>query len=304
MPDTKANQGDPQSPNVQEINYQKDVHGPSMEDIAAEMEEPTAAVEESKKEEVKTEEKKEETPAQPTKTPEEKPKEPEKPAIDEDKLTDSIANKLIDKMMPQDATKEEKKDIREKLKDLQDKAKADGHDLTYVDALEFLQKETKESVKAELKDEVKQEVLKDLATEVEEEEKKENEQRQETEKRNQEVYKTKASNWDNQLGELERAGKLLAFDDNARNNKESDAYKERMDFLNQMHAFNVDRVKQGLPEIENMVEFHTLYYKSPSEEPGKKAPVNGAKRGVGQSDDDFTYGSIHNTSLDDIVRGR
>lgn len=297
----KANQGTTPSPVVEDLDYQKDIHTPTMEDIASEMEEPVTSKEaEKKEEEVKTSEPATEVVSR--QTPQEPKEKEQKLELDTDKLTDSIAKKLIDKIAPDEATPQEKKDLRSKLKDLEDKAKAQGREITYPDALEFLQKETETNLEEILTDKVSQNVLEKLNKEVQDEEAKDKQNRETAETQQKEYYQSISSQWDEQTASLRESGKLSTPESK---DPKDPANVEYLDFLNQMRAFNIARKEAGKPEILNMVEFHTIHYKKDSEQAGRNAPVYGAKRSVADGDsDDYTSSYIHNTSLDDILAGR
>lgn len=283
-----------------ELDYDKDVHAPSMEDIASEMEDPEK-VEEPVKEEKKIEE--------PVNPPEEKPaekveeKKEDKSIIDEEAFTDKIAEKVINKIAPEDATKEEKKDLRTALKELEAEREKEGKTLTYDEALEYLSQRTKEDLKAELKDEVKQEVLQDLAKEVKDEEEKEAKTAADQKKYEEDTTKAWNDRWDLELSELEDAGKITKVLNEA--DPEDAGKKERVALFGTMKAVNEDRAKKNLPPVLNLVQIHALYYQNPNEAPpGAKEPVAGSRKAVTPTNtDDINYDEIHGKSFDQIARG-
>jgi hypothetical protein len=296
MADDKQLIADDSKDKAPEINYQRDVHNPDLSDIAAEWEDTATKTTDSAKPAEELSPKKEEKPTEPVKPVEavKLPEEPVKPVIDEEKLTDNITNKLLEKLTPEDATKQEKKDLKTKLSDLEAKAKEEGRELTYTDALEFLSKETKESVKEELKEEVKKEVLSDLQKEVDTEDAKTREQ-QAAQLKQQETF---TKEWDRQLARLEEGGQLPKPTDMKDPN--DPRVKEELALFIQMRDYNL---KHTEAPILNVVEFYHTAFKSPtSKPPGADAPVNGARRSVQPTDDkDFTYQSMHNSSLEELA---
>lgn len=300
MADQKPELQEPKAP-----DYQQDIHTPTLEEIMEE----AADEEDAKLHPVApVEAKPDEKPVEETKPVEEvKPVVEPAPALDEDKLTNKIVTELVDKLAPAEATKEEKKDLQTKLKELQKKAEDEGREMTYPEALEFLAKETKESVKAELKDELKQEVLKDLAKEVEDEEVKAAADAKTAQESQQKLQDAWNKQWDSEFGKLEESGRLPKINEKDVRLDEKGlpvdpGRRERYHLLTQMQQYNI--ANQKAP-ILNLVEFHALHYKSPSEMPaGAKAPVAGARRAVTPTNTgEFSYQDIHSQSLEDIMSG-
>lgn len=291
-----------------EINYQEDIHKVSLTDIAedwAEEEEELAkgvspddqlSTKDASKSEDKSAEEKPKEPEVPAK---EEVKEPEKPAIDEEKLTNNITEKILEKLAPEDATKEEKKDIKSKIAELTKKAADEGRELTYIEALEFLSGETKstvkEELKVELKEELKKEIRADLEKEVQDEQAKQSQIEAQQKARQDQLNKE----WDRQIAALEASKDLPKVVNMKDPNDEG--VKEQMALLTQMSEYN--KANPANP-ILNLVEFYHTKYKSPSKKPaGADAPVNGAKRSITPSDPNaYSYGEIHNTSLEDLAR--
>lgn len=285
-----------------ELNYQQDIHSADLSDIASEWADEEAKVlsGDEKPEEKSTPpvEKKEEEVKEPEKPVETKPE--EKPPLDEEKLSDSIAKKLIEQIAPQDATKEERKDLRTKLKDLQIKASEEGRELTWIEASEFLHAETKESVKEEvkkeLKDELKKEIREDITSEAQEIKQKEEQAKQIVEEQQKKLY----AEWDRQFAALEVTANFPKVVDPADAN--DPGAKEQLALLTQQNEYNK---KHPTAPILNAVEFFHTIYKSPYEKPeGADAPVFGAKRSITPQDtNSYTNAEVHNKSMEDILLG-
>lgn len=292
-----------------EIDYQKDIHTPTLEDIFNE----EAEIEDAKEVGDNPEDKKDkvEPPVvvPPVEKPVETPKVDEKPAtppIDTEKMTDNIVEKVIDKLAPTDTTPQEKKDVKDKLRDYIAKAKTEGKEVTNDEAWEFLVNETKtglkEELKTELKDELKQEVLEDLNKEVQDEEAKEA-QAAEDAKTAKETRETELNTeWDRQLTVLQTAGKIdKVLNPNDPNDR---GVKQRVALFNALKEQTEAQQKAGQAVSFNLTEAFTTYYKDPMEMPaGAKAPVNGAKNSItSTTPGDFSYDEIAGSSLEDIMR--
>lgn len=303
MADTKPNISDKdkkeETSNTPYTN--QEIHNADLSDIAAEWEEeaenPQESIEEKPIEEPKEEKKdepvKEEISQATTSTPPTSP-------IDESKLTDTIIKGLVDKLAPETATKEEKKDLRTKITELQ-KEKADkGEEMTWVDAAEFLHNETKESVKEEvkkeLKEELKKEIHEDLNNEVKEEETKEEEAKQAINTQVQALNRE----WDRQFTALEERSDFPKVQNP--NDANDPGAREQLALLNQMKEYN--EKNKEIP-IMNLVEFYHTKYKSPFEKPaGADAPVYGARRAINQANPStYTNAEVHNKSIEDILAG-
>lgn len=275
------------------LDYQKDIHNADLGDIASEWAE-SADEEESIPQDTPKEEPKEEIKEEPK--PEIKEDKLTPPAIDEEKLTESIANKLIDKFAPADTvTKEEKKDLKTKLNDLANKAKEEGRDLTWLEASEFLHNETKDSVKEELKDIVKREVMDDLEKEAKDSEERETKAKAQTEAQN----KVLTDQWDRQFSILE-SKEFLPKVVNP-NDANDEGVKSQLNLLTQMQEYNIKNPKSPMM---NAVEFyHSPNYQSPKTVPGANQPVAGARRSMTPSSDKagYSYQDIHNKSIEDLL---
>lgn len=304
MADNKPNisDKDKETPKPAPSYTNQEIHNADLSDIAAEWEEeankPQEAVTPEQKpvvEEQPKEEKKEEVQVS---TPPQTPAPP--PTIDSQKLTDDVVKGLVDKLAPETATKEEKKDLRTKITELQ-KAKADkGEELSWIDAAEFLHNETtasvKEEVKAELKEELKKEIHEDLDKEVKEEETKEQQAKQvledQTQKLNQE--------WDRQFAALEERSDFPKVQNP--NDANDLGAREQLALLTQMSEYN--KANPQTP-IMNLVEFYHTKYKSPFEKPeGANAPVYGSRRSIAPSNTTtYSNAEVHNKSIEDILAG-
>jgi len=266
----------------------KEIHDVSLEDIFDEV----AEQEEDKKVAPATPE----TPTTPEpETPpvETKPAEPITPPIDADKLkeeiSDSVAKKLIDQLAPADATTEEKKDLLAEAPWTKE-----NREPTWEEALKYMADQNKDTVK--------QEILKELNDEVLAEEKREEEAAKTAAE--QERIQTESWNkeWDRQLDALTTSGKiprvLNPLDPN------DPGVKERTALFTRMAEIAEENRKAGKPVSLSLIETHALHYTPPTATPpGADAPVSGAQRAVATTPStEFSYGEIHNQSLEDLYR--
>lgn len=289
-----------------ELNYQQDIHNTSMEDLISEWND--SAWEEGQKPEEPIKPKEEEKPAEPTTPVEEKkveapvtpPQEPVKPPVDEEKLTDTMVEKLYEKLNPQ--TPEEKKDFATKLKELNEKAKSENREPTYEEALALLGEEVTVKTKEELRSELKKEIIEDLNKEAEAAEKKQQDAKKahddQVKKNQQQLH----GEWDRQLGILIANGdipKVVNKDD--QNDPGVVAQKNLFEALN---AYAKEQTEKGQQVSLSLVEaFMSPHYKKLIDQPGKDAPVNGARKSVGgDSKPGLDYHKdIHNRDLRDIL---
>lgn len=278
----------------QDLDYQKDVHAPSLEDIFNEV----ADEEDDGVPAKKADEKQEEPakPAEPT-TPETKPQEPEKPNpnIDPERLkeeiSDATAKKIIEAIAPEGATKEQKKDILDEFLEKHPEP-------TWQDAFKFFDEQSKLN-----KQELKQEILKDLQKEVEDEEAKEKQAADDQAKAAEERTKAWNSEWDRQLKVLEDSGRIPKIVDP--NDPEDPGKKERIALFTKMKERAEEASKNGQPASLSLLETYMQGYDSPTKKPaGAEAPVAGSRKAVTPSNPgEFSYNDIHNSSLEDLMKG-
>ncbi|HEX9060837.1 MAG TPA: hypothetical protein VF941_11715 [Clostridia bacterium] len=295
-----------------EINYQQDIHNADIRDLLAEHNEWEDGQWEEGQEPKEPTKPQEPAPVTPpveqkpieatfaTPAPIESVKEEPKPIIDEEKLTDKMVDKLYDKLSPQ--TPEEKKDFAAKLKELNEKAAAENREPTYEEALALLGEEVTEKTKTELKESLKKEILEDLNKEVDEEERRQKEakvQQEETTKKNEQVLH---GEWDRQLGILIEQGsipKVINKDDE--NDPGMVAQKNLFEALN---AYAKEQQAEGKPVSLNLVEaFMSPHYAKLTKQPGKDAPINGARKSVSGNDKPVLnyLNDIHNKDLSELL---
>jgi hypothetical protein len=297
----------------QEIDYQKDIRNTDLRDIIAEnnaweddqwseekKQTVTPPVSEEKEPKITT------PPVEAVKPPDTTPpvsKEAEKPVLDEAKLTETltenITKKLVEQFSPSDTTKEEKKDIETKIKELQAKATEEGRELTYQEAIKFVKDEV--SSDPELRDQIKKEIMADLNKEVESETKKAQEEKARQEKETKEQNDRLYSEWDRQIGVLQQQGFPKVLDKTDPNDPGMRAQKQLFEALN---AINKEQQKNGQPVSLNLVEAYVHpIYKQITEQPGKDAPVNGMRKSVASNEKvGLNYQKdIHGADLRDII---
>jgi len=295
------------------LEYQQDIHNTDMSDLVAEQHKAEAAwadewnTPEKPKEEVKEPEKPIETPAPvvaPTVTPKVEeppvpPTPPPPPALSADEIAEKVTAKVIENLNP--ATPEEKKTIDDKLAELQEKAKAEGREITYVEALKFLKDEARSELTGELTETVTKQVLDNLNKEVEQEETKQQQAKEATEKQTKANQDAMYKEWDRQVGVLQSEQsfpKVVNKDD--KNDPGVIAQNRLFRALN-MRAEKA--TKAGQPVSVSLVEtFHSPEYKELLKDDQKNAPVYGARKTVGGEQAGLKYQDIHNVPMEDILK--
>lgn len=307
------NKTNPQDPNAQPeakpLDYQQDVHNASMEDIVAQQHKAEAewADEWNNPPAEKPKEPETQMPSAPAETTPvtpapvvEEPKPPTSatpppPALSADEIADKVTAKVVENLNP--ATVEEKKGIEDKLKDLQDKAKADGREITYTEALSFLKEETKAELTGELTETITKQVRENLDKEIAAEEK------QKADAKDAQDAQQKKNN-DVMVGEWNRQVTVLQNEQNFPK-PEDPGFAKAKDVLFQALKNRADKAtKEGKPVSVSLIEaFHSPEHRALTQQDGREAPVNGARKTVGGEDKTgFTNQELHNMQMEDIVR--
>lgn len=239
----------------------------TLQDVIAKANELDEKAEEASNEEVKTEST-EEKPATETPEPEVtkpaedvKPTEPEKPLIDEEKLTNNIVDKFLE-ATKKTQTPEQQDELSKAIEDLELKAKAEGRQVTYKEALKVVSEVSTKKAK--------EEILAELQREADEEDKAEQEAKAAQEEQYKAAEKSWNTYWDGQLGELEADGKIP---------KGEEGKKIRLELFETMKKVAEERQAKGQQPILNLKEIFAFHY-TPKEQPGKQAPVFGAEKSI------------------------
>lgn len=234
---------------------QDDISNQSFQDVIAQAneidEKAEKEVEEPKEEKV---EEKVETPPPP---PENKPEAPQAPVIDEEKLTNNIVEKVLE-AQKKDNTTEEQDELTMLLKDAEMRAKAEGRQITYQEALKIVSDVNKKQVK--------EEIMADLQKEADEAEREEKEAQEAQTKQFEEVKASWNQYWDKQFQELEADGKIPSGEEGK---------KVRLELLETMQKVSQERQANGQQAILNIKEIFAFHYKPKEDRMAdkKKAPV-------------------------------
>lgn len=215
-------------------------------------------------------------------TPKEEAKE-DKPVFDQEKFKEDLVSE-IDKRLPKADTKEEKEEKKDAIKEYLDKAKAEGRNPTWEEALAFVAEEGSNRAYERIKAEQAAEQEK---ARVQEEER---EQIAEVQKKADEE-RVKAFNQviDDELDELYNNNKLPRI-------KNKDDAKDpgviaRKALFQTMLDVNEKRKEEGKPAILSVSRIYSFYYKPPTaQRAGADAPVSMGQGASEASDpDDYSY---------------
>ncbi len=183
----------------------------------------------------------------------------------------------------------------------------------------FVEDYTKQHGKApewkQVADFLKDQVKADLQAEVEQEEKQEAETQKAQEEEQQKLNDSLNKDWDEQLDELVKAGKIPSIKDPNNNEvqvitnaegKEIERIplepgkKARYDLFKAMYVASEDRIANKQKPLTNLKEIFYEHYgkKQPA---GADAPIAGARKSVSQTSPTFNYTDIHNVSTEQLL---
>lgn len=264
MDDTKEQKAQEETPQTPPTNIRDAVAN------ALSTDDPEDVIEEVKEEE-KEEEKKEEVvvPPTPPEVKEETP--PPPPVIDEDKLSDTIVDKIL-KANKEESTPQEQDELEKALTEITNKAKLKGREITYTEALKVVAEVSTKKAK--------EEIMAELQKEADEEDRKETEARVQAEETQKQVNEQWNTYWDGQLAELEALGKIPKIE---KPGDESDkGVKVRMEIFKKMQEIATKNRAEGKEPILNIKEIFAFHYQPSNEviEEQKNAPVAGVTRNV------------------------
>lgn len=249
---------------------------------------------EEKKEEEKSEEKVESAPQPPL------DKETIKKELKEE-VTQDVKEEIVSQLQ---GTKDEKEDAYARLeKEIWEK---ENRAPTYKEALDLIKTQAKEEIKTELN------------AEIEEEEKKAEETKKAEEAQQQELTESLNKDWDEQLEDLVKSGKIPAVKDPDNNevtiirNAEGkeieripvdEGKKARYELFKAMYSASEERIANNQKPLTNLKEIFYEHYNKDKQPAGANAPVSGVRKSVSQdSGTTFKYSDIHNAPMEDLLR--
>lgn len=311
---------DQQDQNPQKLDYNKDIRTPSTRDIIAdqhaawdndewndkgEKKQVQATAEPAETQPSATPPKEDDKPVE-TKPAEQTPQETKptppaesKPAFDEEKLVEKITSKLLETLAPKEEAKQ--KTLDDRVTELQDKAKAEGRELTYKDALSAVKDELTETLPKTLTEQITKQVMENLNKQVDDEAKKQQETQQAQKTQDETNKKAMFSEWDRQVGVMQREmglPKIINKDD------PEDPGVKAQELIFKAMNMRVEKQKAAKEKVSlSLIEaYHSPEYKQLTEQPGRDAPINGAKRSIGPTNGkELSYADIHNADLRDLV---
>ncbi|GEM_PF-4989570 len=218
-----------------------------------------------------------------------------------EEVTKDIQAKIVEQLQ---GTKEEKKDAYADFeKEIWDK---EGRTPTYKEALDLIKVQAKEEIKAELN------------AEVEAEQKQEQDTQKAQETQQQELNDSLNKDWDEQLGELVKAGRIPGIKDASDDRVQvvSDASgkeieripleegkRARYELFKAMYLASEERINTGAKPLTNLKEIYYEHYSKDKQPAGANAPIAGVRKSVSQdSGTSFKYSDIHNTPFEDLLK--
>lgn len=208
----------------------------------------------------------------------------------EDKILEKVEETVaplkdeIAKLAEAGKDKQEKSQFAKDLEALEAKAKAEGRDLTYAEAFEYIANKSTETAMERIKEEQAEE--KKLQTEKEEADKKAQTEQEEA----------NFKYWQKQLQDMEDNEMLPKMVKPEKGDKGFDARVR-------LYGFMQSTWKSETP-LTNMYEVFNKFYKPDAEKrsvqpPGADAPVNmGGENSGGQEDAELKYSEIHSSGGD------
>jgi len=196
---------------------------------------------------------------------------PPPPPIDEEKLSDSIVDKIL-KANKEEKTPEEQDALTVALTEITNKAKLEGREVTYEEALKVVSEVATKKAKDE--------IMAELQNEADEEERKEIEQRTQVEEAQKKVNDQWNTYWDGQLAELEALGKIPKIV--TPGDEKDPGVKARLELFGKMKEVSDQYKKDGKEPILNLKEIYAFHYQPANAviEEQKNAPVAGVTRSV------------------------
>lgn len=239
-------------------------------------------------------------------TPEETPvveakieEKPEEPGVefDPEKLKSDIIAE-IDERLPKQTKEEEVK--RETVIDkVLAKAKAEGRNPTWEEAITALGEQSAQDAYDRLKKEQEE------AGRVQEEARHaQEEEAKQVEAQNEKAKEEYNKILDEDLADLYRSGKLERIK-NADDETDTGVI-QRKALFQKMYDVNVDRASRGLRPIYSIKEIYYEHYKNPvQQQAGADAPVNlGKSQAKPEDPESYSYFDIHGKDYASIIRGR
>lgn len=230
--------------------------------------------------------------------------------IDVDKLreeiSDATAKKIVEQLAPQDATKEEKKDL------LADAPwKKENRNPSWEEALTYVGKQASDLAADKAAELASKKVMDQLNKEVEDEEKTKVETQKQQEMQTEQNRKLWDDYWNNQLVELEQAGRIQKVV-NAMD-KNDPGIKDRQKLFTALNERVKEAFETGKPANYSLhdtywTKIHQADGAAPAadgakeEGANKNAPVAGAVRtSSGNNTQEFTHEEIKNSSWADLL---
>lgn len=169
----------------------------------------------------------------------------------------------------------------------------EGRNPTYAEALKFVKGQAKDEILAELNKEVSDEEEKDILTK---------QQQEENQKATQAYYNKQ---WDQQLTDLEKSGKIPPITDAKNENDPGNRARTALfEALNERIA--ADQKGGRIPSYSLIEIFYEGYRDPQAQPPGATAPVFGQRKGVSPNTgpQGFKYSDIKGKKPSDILAER
>jgi len=83
--------------------------------------------------------------------------------------------------------------------------------------------------------------------------------------------------------------------------REDPGLKAQANIFEKMYEVSLEREKQGLPPITDVVHIFSRYYK-PIKQPGAEAPVSGGSVPIQSDEEDITYEQLRNSDFTDLIK--
>lgn len=230
--------------------------------------------------------------------PKEEEKKVESPLLDGEKLKADIVAEL-DKRLPQNQTKEEKQEKKDAIAEYLEKAKAEGRNPTWEEALKFIAEEGSNRAYERIKAEQAQELQK-----VEEEKRLQEEQAEQQKVAQEEAQKEYNKVVDEDLDDLYKSGKLMRIRD--KNNPNDPGLKQRQALFQKMYEVNTQRAQEGKRLIYSVKEVFYEHFSDPLKQPpGYDAPVSiGSGHSGSENPQEYSYLDIRGRDFRDIANNR
>lgn len=260
-----------------------------------------STTEETPELEIKTEELDDPETETPTETP------AVEPTIDKEALKEELKTEL---------SEEVKKEV-EALKTDQTPDQKDEYD-KFVDDYTTKNGQAPEwkQVATFLKEQAKTELKAELDAEVEQEKQQELEATKAQESRQQETNDTLNKQWDRQIDDLVKTGKIVGIKDpnDVRVQDIKDANgkvieqiplepgkRARYELFKTMYLASEEEIQAGGEPITNLKEVFYEHYNKDKQPAGADAPIAGIRKSVSQDNGRLDYNEVHNKSFEDLL---